>query len=382
MNQEKRKRKLNGSIIPLIICMTLLFSMTVFAAKKQPELTPATTHLNRMGDVFSSYDTKTHEYTMKVECGTKLQLLQHIGYRKNSNAKDVRLDRMKGKKTFFVDDPQIVTVSSKGILTALNEGDTRVKVTYKGLTFDFKVVVVEVKESQEKGVIKLKNAVTKFNKGLKSKKSITRKNRVKKLIQLSDVFRAAKQLDGSDDSGDVRSICDGCTYKGVCVIPEYGSFIEKMEWFDAYCADLDPTNLKGKMPFDVKSVNYDGEKIIIQLSKAITEDQIFGFKTHSWQRGESEKKWGYEEYTYFTKKIAVFDSADIYAYSLCKTGDTEKDYFCRGTMKAGDDKIVLTPYYFNHHGSKTRKCKLDAGSYYFDAVGNTWWNERIKFNVN
>ncbi len=119
---------------------------------------------------------------------------------------------------------------------------------------------------------------------------------------MSDVFRAAKKLDSSADSGSVRSVCDGCKYNGVCVVPEYGGFVEKMEWFDAYCAQLDPTNLKGKIPFDVKSVNYDGEKIIIQLNMAITEDQVFGFKTHSWQRGEMEKKWGYEEYKYFTKK--------------------------------------------------------------------------------
>ena len=46
MRHKKRQLKQNCSLIPLIICMTLLFSMTVFAAKKQPELTPATTQLN------------------------------------------------------------------------------------------------------------------------------------------------------------------------------------------------------------------------------------------------------------------------------------------------------------------------------------------------
>ena len=132
-----------------------------------------------MGDVFLSYDSKTHEYTMKIECGTKVPLLQYIGYRKNSSAKDVRLDRMKGKKAFSVDDTQIATVSSKGILTAVKEGDTLVRVTYMEVNFGFKLVVVEVKESREKGVVKLKNSVAKFSKGIKSKKSITQKNREK-----------------------------------------------------------------------------------------------------------------------------------------------------------------------------------------------------------
>ncbi len=372
---------LKGIFVPFVICVIMMFSVTSYETNAS-ELIHASTTLNRIGWPFSYSGQGTQELTMTIECGTRIKLTKYIGYKKNKKAKDVKLDRVKGKKTFFVNDPSIVTISTKGIMTAVKEGETQVEVTYKGVDYGFKVVVVEVKESQEKGVKKLKKSVANFNKGIKSKKSITRKNRTEKLIQLSDVFRSVKKLDGSAGLGSVGYVCDGCTYKGVCVIPDYCDFVEKMEWFDAYCAQLDPTNLKGKMPFEVKSVNYDGDKIVIQLNKAITEDQVFGFKTHSWQRGEMEKKWGYEEYTYFTKKNAVFDSADIYAYLLCKAGETEKDYFCRGTMKVGDDKIVLTPYYFNHHGTKTWKCKLSAGSYYFDNGGGvTWWTKNVKFNV-
>ena len=375
MRHKKRQLKQNCSLIPLIICMTMLFSMTVFA-KSKPELVPD--RFPATGGTCSpfTYDYEEKGYTLTVEKGTQMELMPYIRYNKNKVNKSAKvikplkgLDQYKGEKKFTIEDSSVATLSESGKLTAVKEGTTMACVTYKGLSFQFTISVKEPAESDKEDVIKLRKAIALFNKGIKSQKSFTKKNRSKKLKQLSDAIQIERRLDGNDQGGTYN---EG-VYKGVCVVPDYNVFEQKKLLFDKYCQSIDPTYSKSKCPFQVTGVSYEDGKVTIQLKDAITEDQLFGFKAHSELEEDSPVWWNDREwYSYFSGKKSKFTQAVTYI-SFFKDGDPDYDltfYRGRGVVKPGNDKIVMTTCLATKPGNpkKNKNVKLEPDRYRFVRV--------------
>ena len=396
MRRNKSKLKLNG-IIPLIIYMTLLLSVTVFAKSKQ-ELVPD--RFPGIGGTCApfTYDLGEKGYTLTVEKGTQMELMPYIRYNKNLKNKSTKvlkplkgLDQYKGEKKFTIEDPSIAMLSDSGKLTAVKEGTTTASVTFKGLSFQFIVSVKEVTESEKEDVINLKKAIALFNKGIKSQNSITKKNRNKKLKQLSDVIQIERRLD-DNDKGETYN---AGVYKGVCVVPDYSVFEKNKLMFCYYCRSLDPTYSKSKCPFRVKEAFYEDGEVTILLKDIITEDQLFGFKTHSELEEDSWVWWNDREWaSYFTGKKSKFTQAITYI-NFYKDGDPDEDltyYRGRGIVKPGNDKIVMTTCLATKPGNpqKNKNVKLEPDRYRFVRVpyegsyavaDNKKWLKGVSFNV-
>ena len=395
--KRKKSNLKQSSIIPLIICMTLLFSMTVFANSK-PKLLPDRSPGTGGTCAPFIYDFGEKEYTLTVEKGTQMELMPYIRYhdiQKNKSTKPTKrlkgLDQCKGEKTFSIEDPEIAALSESGKLTAVKEGTTTATVTYKDLSFTFTLVVKAQAESEIEDVIKLRKAIALFNKGIKSQKSFTRKNRNKKLKQLSEVIQIERRLNGNNHSQTYKA----GAYKGVCVVPDYSVFELKKIMFCDYCQSLDPTYSKSKCPFNVKSVIYEDGKLTIQLKDIITEDQLFGFKTHSDLEEDAWVWWNDREWaSYFSGKKSKFTQAITYI-NFFKDGDPDYNLTCyrgRGIVKPGNDKIVMTTCLATKPGNpkKNKNVKLEPDRYRFVRVpyegsyavaDNMKWLKGVSFNV-
>lgn len=380
MSENKKKRNVKTKIMLLVFCLSMLFTTTVLG-KEAPVLTP-----NRFSGMIScepfTYNWKSKEYNLTVEKGVQIDLLSNVRYQKKQSLKQNKsLDQLKGEKSFSVEDTTIASVSPTGILTVQAVGKTYVNVTYQGLEFRFLVVVKEATGSQNQDIVKLRLAIAKFNKDIYSKNSFTRKNRRKKLSQLSAVRTIEMQLDKNNEGNTYKN----GVYKGVCVVPDYSVFEKRYLWFDEYCSSLDPTNPKGKCPFKATKASYENGKITIWLKKPITEDQLFGFKTHSLLEEENPLGWEDNriEYSYFNGKKSKFNKAVTYISFI---GDRDIDengnintstvYCAKGMIKAGAKKIVMTPYIVSQgNPKKTKEVQLQPDRYRFWQKSSTHDNQ-------
>lgn len=368
MRNNKKKWNVKTNIILLVFCLSIPFLLTIRADAKETIGPHRNTGISDSEPFM--YDVETKEYTLTIEKGAVIELASYIRYEEPAGRYVSKLnksiDKLKGNKEFYIEDPKIASLTQTGTLIAQNVGKTYVEVTYQEMKFRFAVSVKETGKTQNKDIIKLKAAIAKFNQSVKSKKSITRKNRRKILSQLSAVRTIEIRLDKNNEGNTYRK----GVYKGVCVIPDYSAFEKRLLWFGEYCEKLDPTNPKGKCPFKATKAVYEDGKIKIWLKKPITEDQLFGFKTNS-ELEEDNPMWWDSDRTwcsYFTGKKSKFKKAVTYiTFTRDEDDEAAKTrYRARGIIKVGTKEIVMTPCFSKPAKPKQYEiAQLQPGTYRF-----------------
>lgn len=240
--------------------------------------------------------------------------------------------------TYSSSNTKVATVNSKGKVTAKAAGTTTLKIKYKGKTISTKLQVESSLASYNSTVENLSRIKTETTSFIKTYGSgITTKNR----YTILSAYNRMKDLGYFNASTDRSTVIGGKTYTVICA-PSSQHARALASAVNNYGSEKNPFGTKQSKEFNVSSISGKSKTITVNLSKAVTADQIFGVQyANGWDTLVAEKK---------TVKFPIYIE-DV---------KTNHSYYAIASVTKGSKKMKITTT--NLTLKKGKSYKLETGT--------------------
>lgn len=254
--------------------------------------------------------------------------------------------------TYSSSNTKVATVNSKGKVTAKAAGTTTLKVKYKGKTISTKLQVESSLASYNSTVVNLSRIKTETTSFIKTYGSgITTKNR----YTILSAYNRMKDLGYFYASTDRSTVIGGKTYTVICA-PSRQHARALASAMDNYFSERNPFGTDQSKKFNISSISGKSKTITVNLSKAVTADQIFGVQyANGWDTLVAEKK---------TVKFPIYIE-DV---------KTNHRYYAIASVTKGSKKMKITTT--NLTLKKGKSYKLKTGT-----IGNWLSQGKITFKA-